>query len=161
MEIDRDKPVYVISVVAEMLKIPPQTLRIYEKSALIEPCRSKRNTRLYSQRDVEKLQSIVRLHQDLGINLAGIEVILHMKQKMEHMQTEFNSLIEFVRDRFGADISSNLDENSTDLVPLSDSGAYIMRLIDAHLSGNAPEQPASMPSLSSADDDDVIIIERD
>lgn len=130
MDIDKDKPVYVISVVSEMLDTPPQTLRIYEKANLVVPKRTSRNTRLYSMRDVEKLQRIVRLHQDLGINLAGIEVILHMRMKMERMQSDFHKFFDYVKDRLGEDFSGGLDENSTDLVPLSDQGAYIMRIID-------------------------------
>jgi len=130
MEIGKDKPVYVISVVSEMLSVPPQTLRIYEKANLVTPKRTKQNTRLYSQADIEKLQRIIRLHQDLGINLAGIEVILHMRLKIEFFQSEFEKMIGIIRDRFGADLNVNLDENSTDLVPLSDQGAQIMRLID-------------------------------
>ncbi len=130
MDIDINEPVYIISVVSEMLNIPQQTLRIYEKSNLVCPKRTKQNTRLYSQADVEKLHRIVRLHQDLGINLAGIEVILHMRQKMEKMQTDFNSFINMVRDRLGTELDINLNEDSTDLVPLSDQGAHIMKIID-------------------------------
>jgi len=133
MDVDKDKPVYVISVVSEMLCIPPQTLRIYEKARLVIPRRTARNTRLYSQRDVEKLQRIVRLHQDLGINLAGIEVIIHMRQKMEKLQGDFRKFAELISKRFGDSFSPDTDEESTDLVPLSDTGAYIMRLIDMQL----------------------------
>jgi len=139
MEINKDKPVYVISVVSEMLNIPPQTLRIYEKSNLVNPKRTKQNTRLYSQTDIEKLQRIIRLHQELGINMAGIEVILHMRNRMEFMQMEFEKIIGLIRDRFGAEFNVNLDENSTDLVPLSDQGAQIMRLIDILRSDQNPD----------------------
>ena len=111
MDISKDKPVYVISVVSEMLEVPPQTLRIYEKANLVMPKRTKQNTRLYSQSDIEKLQRIIRLHQDLGINLAGIEVILHMRQKMEYFQTEFERMISLIKDKFGADLKMDLDEN--------------------------------------------------
>jgi len=133
MDIDIDKPVYVISVVSEMLGTPPQTLRMYEKANLVVPKRTSRNTRLYSQRDVEKLKRIVSLHQDLGINIAGIEVILHMRNRMENLQNNFVHFVEFMRKKFGEDIQVNLDENSTDLVPLSEQGAYIMRLVDMQL----------------------------
>ena len=139
MEINKDKPVYIISVVSEMLNIPPQTLRIYEKSNLVNPKRTKQNTRLYSQTDIEKLQRIIRLHQELGINMAGIEVILHMRNRMEFMQLEFEKIIGLIRDRFGAEFNVNIDENSTDLVPLSDQGAQIMRLIDILRSDQNPD----------------------
>ncbi len=130
MDISDDKPVYVISVVSEILNIPQQTLRIYEKANLVTPKRTKQNTRLYSQADIEKLQRIIRLHQELGINLAGIEVIMHMRQKMMNMQFEFEKIIRLMKDTFGADLNVDLDENSTNLVPLSEQGAQIMRMID-------------------------------
>ncbi len=105
-------------------------MRIYEKANLVTPKRTKQNTRLYSQADIEKLQRIIRLHQELGINLAGIEVIMHMRQKMMNMQFEFEKIIRLMKDTFGADLNVDLDENSTNLVPLSEQGAQIMRMID-------------------------------
>jgi len=132
MEIDKDKPVYVIGVVSEMLSIPPQMLRIYEKANLVHPKRTKQNTRLYSQTDIEKLKKIATLHQELGINLAGVEVILHLRQRMETMHEEFQRFIEVMGKRFGSELNLDLDENSTDLVPLSDQGAYIMKLIEVY-----------------------------
>lgn len=145
MDIDKEKPVYVISVVSEMLDMPPQTLRIYEKANLVAPGRTKQNTRLYSQSDVEKLQRIIRLHQDLGINLAGIEVILHMRRKMEMMNSQFVKFVEFMRDRLGEEMNVTLDETSTDLVPLSDKGASIMRLIDALRQEASPDEDRDEP----------------
>ena len=118
VDVDRNKPVYIISVVAEMLSTTQQQLRIYEKEKLVVPKRTRRNTRLYSQSDVEILQRIIRLHQDLGINLAGIEVILNMRRRMEDMEREFNDFVGMVRDRFGYEITPGSTSECTDLIPM-------------------------------------------
>lgn len=89
---DRDEPLYMISIVAQMLSIHPQTLRLYEREGLIKPSRTDGNTRLYSHRDVDKLQLILRLTRELGVNLAGVEVILGMREKMKEMQEQIENL---------------------------------------------------------------------
>lgn len=89
---ERDEPLYMISIVAQMLTIHPQTLRLYEREGLIKPSRTDGNTRLYSHRDVEKLRLILRLTRELGVNLAGVEVILGMRDKMKEMQEEIDRL---------------------------------------------------------------------
>ncbi len=86
------EPYYMISVVAKMYDIHPQTLRLYEKHGLIEPSRTDGNTRLYSQKDLDQLEVVLNLARDLGVNLAGIEVILNMRKKMEQMQKEINQM---------------------------------------------------------------------
>jgi len=83
---ERKHRLYMISVVSEMLGIHPQTLRIYEREGFIKPSRSGGNTRLYSEDDIEKLEMVLRLTRDLGVNLAGVEVIISMREKMEQMQ---------------------------------------------------------------------------
>ena len=117
-EIDKDKPVYVISVVAKMLNISQQTLRLYEKENLVVPKRTSKNTRLYSVRDVEELSRITRLHQELGVNLAGIDVILNMLRKMDNMQNDFLKLVEFIREKLNIEIEDIPNEDSTCLVPV-------------------------------------------
>jgi MerR family transcriptional regulator/heat shock protein HspR len=79
---------YQISVVADMFDVHPQTLRTYEREGLIRPARSQGNTRLYSEEDVARIELILRLTKDLGVNLAGVEVILNMRERMEQMQRE-------------------------------------------------------------------------
>jgi MerR family transcriptional regulator, heat shock protein HspR len=120
IEPDRDKPVYSISVVAEMLNTNQQTLRIYEKEKLIIPKRTKKNTRLYSLHDVEELQRIIHLHQELGVNLAGVEVILNMLRRMEDMQSQMQRLFDILRDHYQSDIFAKdfTGQTSTGLVPL-------------------------------------------
>ena len=118
VDVDRDKPVYVISVVAEMLNTSPQQLRIYEKERLVVPRRTTRNTRLYSQRDVELLQKIITLHQELGVNLAGVEIILNMRYRMEQMQQDFELFVAEAQRRFGIDLTPPAGEDCTDLIPI-------------------------------------------
>ena len=87
-----DEPVYLISVVASVLDIHPQTLRQYEKEGLITPSRTQGRMRLYSQRDVDKIKLILRLTRKMGINLAGVDVILKLKFQMEAMTEEIETL---------------------------------------------------------------------
>lgn len=84
--IDKDKPLYVISVAAELVDMHPQTLRLYERKGLIEPSRSAGKTRLYSQRNIEQLREIRRLTQELGVNLAGVEEIIKLRDKLDRLQ---------------------------------------------------------------------------
>ena len=85
---DKGRPLYMIGVVAEMLKLHPQTLRMYEKKGLIRPSRSEGRTRMYSPEDVEEIARVIRLARDLGVNLAGIEIILKMRRRMLDMQRQ-------------------------------------------------------------------------
>jgi MerR family transcriptional regulator/heat shock protein HspR len=87
----------MISVVAERYGIHPQTLRLYEREGLIKPARSSGNTRLYDEEAMRRLEIILTLTRDLGVNLAGVEVILNMKERMDQMQGEVDRLLEFVR----------------------------------------------------------------
>jgi MerR family transcriptional regulator/heat shock protein HspR len=89
---DDDEPCYVISVAARMIQVHSQTLRYYEREGLLEPARSRGNIRLYSQRDIEKLRRIKSLTGDLGINLAGVQVVLHMMNRMAEMEQEIQLL---------------------------------------------------------------------
>jgi MerR family transcriptional regulator/heat shock protein HspR len=88
---------YTISAVAEMYEIHPQTLRLYEREGLLKPSRSDGNTRLYSDTDLERLEIILSLTRDLGVNLAGVEIVLNMREKMEAMQREFERFFEYLR----------------------------------------------------------------
>jgi MerR family transcriptional regulator/heat shock protein HspR len=87
----------MISAVAEMYNIHPQTLRLYEREGLLVPSRSDGNTRFYTQEDLEQLETILNLTRDLGVNLAGVEIILNMRRRMEEMQKEMQAFVEFVR----------------------------------------------------------------
>jgi MerR family transcriptional regulator/heat shock protein HspR len=108
---------YMISVVSEMLGIHPQTLRIYEREGFIKPKRSGGNTRLYSEEDVEKLEMILRLTRELGVNLAGVEVILSMREKMEQMQLEMEQTVIRLREELAREIARR-EEARNALVPV-------------------------------------------
>jgi MerR family transcriptional regulator, heat shock protein HspR len=88
---------YMISVVANSYGIHPQTLRLYEREGLLKPSRTEGNTRLYSEEDLRQLEVILNLTRDLGVNLAGIEIVLNMRRKMEQMQAEVSEFVGWVR----------------------------------------------------------------
>ncbi len=88
---------YTISAVADHYEIHQQTLRLYEREGLLKPSRSDGNVRLYTETDIERLELILGLTRDLGVNLAGVEVILNMREKMEQMQQEFNRFFEYMQ----------------------------------------------------------------
>lgn len=90
---DRSKAAYMISAVAEQYDIHPQTLRLYEREGLLKPSRSDGNTRLYTEEDLELLEVILHLTRDLGVNLAGVEIVLNMREKMAVMQREMEQFI--------------------------------------------------------------------
>src|SRR5216110_1780601 len=96
----KGKAAYMISAVAETYDIPPQTLRLYEREGLLKPSRSDGNTRLYTQEDLERLELILNLTRDLGVNLAGVEIILNMREKMEDMHHEMQQFIEYIEREF-------------------------------------------------------------
>src|SRR5207302_7895461 len=96
----KSKAAYMISAVAEQYEIHPQTLRLYEREGLLKPSRSDGNTRLYTQEDLERLELILNLTRDLGVNLAGVEVVLNMRQRLEEMQREMQEFIEYIEREF-------------------------------------------------------------
>jgi MerR family transcriptional regulator, heat shock protein HspR len=98
---DRTKPVYMIGVVAEMLKVHPQTLRFYEKKGLVRPGRTEGQTRMYSDEDLEDVARLLRLTRDLGVNLAGVEIVLKMRRRMIEMQKQIEDLLAYVRETGG------------------------------------------------------------
>jgi len=93
----RNKPLYIISIVSEMLDLHPQTLRQYERLGLVTPQRTSGNTRLYSEEDLETLKFILNLTKEMGINLAGVEVILNMRDQIEELQMQNHQLKEFIK----------------------------------------------------------------
>ena len=98
---DRGKPLYMIGVVAEMLKVHPQTLRFYEKKGLVRPGRTEGQTRMYSEEDLEEIARLLRLTRDLGVNLAGVEIILKMRRRMIELQRQIEDLLGYVRESGG------------------------------------------------------------
>ena len=93
----KSKGAYMISAVAEMYEIHPQTLRLYEREGLLKPSRTEGNTRLYTDEDLERLEFILNLARDLGVNIAGIAIILQMRERMEEMNRQMQTFVEYVR----------------------------------------------------------------
>jgi MerR family transcriptional regulator, heat shock protein HspR len=98
----RGRAAHLISSVASTYNIHPQTLRLYERHGLLKPSRSEGNTRLYTAEDLERLEVILNLTRDLGVNLAGVEIILNMRAKMEAMEEEIREFMSYVQREFGA-----------------------------------------------------------
>jgi MerR family transcriptional regulator/heat shock protein HspR len=94
---DKQQPVFMISVVARMLKVHPQTLRLYEREGLVTPHRTKR-TRVYSLEDVERLAMILRLTRELGVNRSGVEIILRLRHRLEAFQREMEAMMNFLEE---------------------------------------------------------------
>jgi MerR family transcriptional regulator/heat shock protein HspR len=113
---DWTTPRYAIGVVAERFGIHPQTLRMYEREGLLEPGRTEGGTRLYSDEDLEQLELILSLTRDLGVNLAGVEIILHMRRRMSRLQQEVQEMFEYLNDYFGSR-RSRPDEPEGGLLP--------------------------------------------
>jgi MerR family transcriptional regulator/heat shock protein HspR len=93
----KGKGAYMISVVAKMYEIHPQTLRLYEREGLLKPSRSEGNTRLYTEDDLKRLEFILSLARDLGVNIAGIGIILNMRERMEQMQHQMQDFVQYVQ----------------------------------------------------------------
>jgi MerR family transcriptional regulator/heat shock protein HspR len=114
---DRETPLYMISVVAELLGIHPQTLRLYEREGYVRPRRTRGGTRLYSEADVDTVRRILHLTRELGVNLAGVEVVLEMRRKLERMQTDLAEALDFVRREMKREVE--LQRSRTALVRVS------------------------------------------
>ena len=110
------KAFYMISAVAQKYNIHPQTLRLYEREGLLKPSRTEGNTRLYSEEDLEQLETILSLTRDLGVNLAGVEIILNMRTKIERMQHEVNEFMQYVKSELAKGIGDWEQRLSTALV---------------------------------------------
>jgi len=113
---------YSISIVADMFDVHPQTLRTYEREGLIRPARTDGNTRVYSQEDVERIELILRLTKELGVNLAGVEVVLNMRDRMEEMQRQVSGLLRAMAERFDIEIRQRGEHEEEGLVPVGRRG---------------------------------------
>lgn len=113
---------YHISSVSQMYNIHPQTLRLYEREGLLTPSRSEGNTRLYSAEDLKRLELILNLIRELGVNLAGVEVILNMREKIEQIEAEVNEFLEEVRREFFRDHEDEFEARKKAIVRLRPGG---------------------------------------
>ncbi len=116
------KGYFMISAVAQKYNIHPQTLRLYEREGLLKPSRTEGNTRLYSDEDLEQLETILSLTRDLGVNLAGVEIILNMRRKIEQMQREVNEFMEYVKRELARGIDDWEQRLNTALVKSASTG---------------------------------------
>ena len=116
----KDK-IYMISGVASKYNIHPQTLRLYEREGLLTPSRTKGNTRYYTEKDLKKLEFILNLTREMGVNLAGIEIIINMKDKMSRMQEEFSKFLEELKKEFFSGRENLFDQKRNSLVKFSSS----------------------------------------
>jgi MerR family transcriptional regulator/heat shock protein HspR len=113
----KSKGAYMISAVAEMYEIHPQTLRLYEREGLLRPSRSDGNTRLYTDEDLERLEFILSLAREMGVNMAGIAVILQMRERMEEMNRQMQGFVDFVRTEMLTRMQQTQPPTTPGLVP--------------------------------------------
>jgi len=135
------KAYYMISAVAQKYSIHPQTLRMYEREGLLKPSRTEGNTRLYSDEDLHRLETILSLTRDLGVNLAGVEIILNMRAKIEQMQHEVNEFMAFVKGELAKGLGDWEQRLNTALVKSSPSP----------LARTGQTLPESAPTASSSE----------
>ena len=114
----RSKAAYMISAVAEQYQIHPQTLRLYEREGLLAPSRSEGNTRLYTDDDLERLEVILKLTRELGVNLAGVEIILNMREKMAGMQRQIEEFVSTLNHELTLRARKSADEPRHSLIPV-------------------------------------------
>jgi len=114
----RSKAAYMISAVAEQYQIHPQTLRLYEREGLLAPSRSDGNTRLYTDGDLERLEVILKLTRELGVNLAGVEIILNMREKMAGMQQQIEEFVLTLNHEFTVRARRSVEETRNSLIPV-------------------------------------------
>jgi MerR family transcriptional regulator/heat shock protein HspR len=114
----RTKAAYMISAIAQQYDIHPQTLRLYEREGLLRPSRSEGNTRLYTDYDIERLEIILHLTRDLGVNLAGVEIILNMREKMSEMQRHVEDFVSTLNREMLAHVHDPEPAEQNSLIPV-------------------------------------------
>ena len=135
---------YMISAVAQKYNIHPQTLRLYEREGLLTPSRTDGNTRLYAEEDLKQLETILALTRDLGVNLAGVEIILNMRRKIEQMQQEVNEFVGYVKQELARGLGDWEQRPGTALVKASP--ADLVRAEPAKPTGGTPSARARRSS---------------
>ena len=114
----RSKGAYMISAVAEMYGIHPQTLRLYEREGLLKPSRTEGNTRLYTDEDLQRLEFILSLARDLGVNISGIAIILQMRERMETMQTQIQEFVKYIQQEVLSRANAATEPSREAIVPI-------------------------------------------
>lgn len=139
------KGLYTISVVAERFDVHPQTLRLYEKEGLLQPSRTEGNTRLYTDKDIDRLDVILSLTRDLGVNLAGVEIILNMRSKMDAMQRQMREFVKYVNNSMDWAADEEEDPLANALIPVKTR--FTARPRDANDSGHVEFQRSEEPEI--------------
>jgi len=129
------KKYFMISAVSKLYNIHPQTLRLYEREGLLRPSRTEGNTRIYTEEDLKRLEIILNLARDLGVNLAGIEIILNMREKMEQMQREMNEFLEYIKRDFFEGREEEFERRKSGIV--KSSSMTIARIIHENKTENS------------------------
>ena len=114
----KSRGAYMISAVAEMYEIHPQTLRLYEREGLLKPSRTEGNTRLYTDEDLQRLEFILSLARDLGVNISGIAIILQMRERMEEMQRQIQDFVKYIQEEVLTRASAATDPSRGAIVPV-------------------------------------------
>jgi MerR family transcriptional regulator, heat shock protein HspR len=114
----KSKGAYMISSVAEMYGIHPQTLRLYEREGLLKPSRTEGNTRLYTDEDLQRLEFILSLARDLGVNISGIAIILQMRERMEEMQVQIHDFVKYIQEEVLSRATAAADPAKGAIVPV-------------------------------------------
>jgi len=114
----KSKGAYMISAVAEMYEIHPQTLRLYEREGLLKPSRTEGNTRLYTDEDLQRLEFILTLARDLAVNISGIAIILQMRERMEEMQRQIQDFVKYIQDEVLSRATAAADPSRGAIVPV-------------------------------------------
>ena len=114
----KSKGAYMISSVAEMYGIHPQTLRLYEREGLLKPSRTEGNTRLYTDEDLQRLEFILSLARDLGVNIAGMAIILQMRERMEEMQRQIQEFVQYIQQEVFTRANAAADPSKGAIVPI-------------------------------------------
>lgn len=118
----KSKGAYMISAVAEMYDIHPQTLRLYEREGLLKPSRTEGNTRMYTEEDLERLEFILSLARDLGVNISGIAIILQMRERMQQMQQQMQEFVTYIGTEIMNRAQASADAVRGAIVPIRQSG---------------------------------------
>jgi MerR family transcriptional regulator, heat shock protein HspR len=126
----RSKAAYMISAVAEQYEIHPQTLRLYEREGLLAPSRSEGNTRLYTDDDLERLEVILKLTRELGVNLAGVEIILNMREKMAAMQQQIEEFVSTLNQELATRARTPAADQKRSLIPVIQMNAVVPRPVE-------------------------------
>src|SRR4030081_2227534 len=114
----KSKGAYMISAVAEMYEIHPQTLRLYEREGLLKPSRTEGNTRLYTDEDLQRLEFILSLARDLGVNISGMAIILQMRERMEEMQRQIQEFVQYIQQEVFTATTTSADPARGEIVPV-------------------------------------------